>query len=101
VLLNDYEHRVPITNKDTNMYPNCKIRFLFQPDDSVVCAGMSDGLVQFLHRKVPPTLAEREEEKLRKKSTHRYLQFTHFTPQTGDIVVKQVKQSNNIMFLFF
>jgi hypothetical protein len=61
---------------------------------------MSDGLVQFLHRKVPPTLAEREEEKLRKKSTHRYLQFTHFTPQTGDIVVKQVKHSNNKMLFF-
>ena len=61
-----------------------------QPDDSVVSAGMSDGLVQFLHRKVPPSLAELEEAKLRQKLTHKYLQFTHFTPQEGDIVIKQV-----------
>ena len=72
---------------------------LSQPDDSVVCAGMSDGLVQFLHRKVPPSLAELEEAKLRHKSTHKYLQFTHFTPQEGDIVIKQVSGLDTKLFV--
>jgi len=51
---------------------------------------MSDGLVQFLHRKVVPSIEEREEEKIRRLPSNKYLQFTHFEPLPEDIVVKQV-----------
>jgi len=74
-------------------------------DDSMVCAGMADGLVQFLHRKVPPTEAEKEvEEFQRKKGTmaHRYLQFTAFNAQADDVIIKQdkaIKESKHDTFL--
>ena len=54
-----------------------KLLIDFQADDSMVCAGMADGLVQFLHRKVPPSESEREAEEFKKKAStmqHRYLQ---------------------------
>ena len=53
---------------------------------------MSDGLVQFLHRKIPPSLAEREAERLKKKPSHRYLQFTHFETAPDDIIIKEDKK---------
>ena len=53
---------------------------------------MSDGLVQFLHRKVPPSLAEIEAEKIRKRPSHKYLQYTHFETSPDDIVVKEDKK---------
>ena len=53
---------------------------------------MSDGLVQFLHRKVPPSLAEIEAEKIRKRPSHKYLQYTHFETSPEDIVVKEDKK---------
>ena len=53
---------------------------------------MSDGLVQFLHRKVPPSLAEIEAEKIRKRPSHKYLQYTHFDTSPDDIVVKEDKK---------
>ena len=33
---------------------------ILQPNDGFISVGMSDGLVQFLHRKVPPSFAERK-----------------------------------------
>ena len=71
----------------------------------MLCAGMSDGLVQFLHRKVPPSEVEKEAEEFKRKSTtkqHRYLQFTAFDAQPDDIVIKQeklMKQSRHDQFL--
>lgn len=62
------------------------------PDDSFISVGMSDGLVQFLHRKVPPSLAELEAEKIRKRPSHKYLQYTHFETSPEDIVVKEDKK---------
>ena len=63
---------------------------------------MSDGLVQFLHRKVPPSFAEREAERLRKKPSHRYLQYTHFDTSPDDIIVKEdvkMKESKHDFYL--
>jgi len=75
-------------------------------DDSMVCAGMADGLVQFLHRKVPPSESEREAEEFKKKAStmqHRYLQFTSFNSTSpDDVIVKQdkaMKQSRHDHFL--
>jgi hypothetical protein len=52
---------------------------------------MSDGLVQFMHRKVVTPIEQREDEKLRRLPSHKYLQFTHFNPMPGDEIIKQVK----------
>jgi len=75
-------------------------------DDSMVCAGMADGLVQFLHRKVPPTEAEREAEEFKQKAStmqHRYLQFTSFNASSSDDLVvnqeKAMKESRHDHFL--
>jgi len=75
-------------------------------DDSMVCAGMADGMVQFLHRKVPPSESEREAEEMNRKKTtsmrHRYLQYTAFDPQPDDVIVKQeksIKESRHDFFL--
>jgi len=63
-------------------------------DDSTMAAGMIDGLVQWRHR--------REEElkdgmrtdtrRYRQATSHRYLQFTAFTPSQGDQVVGQERR---------
>jgi U3 small nucleolar RNA-associated protein 15 len=79
--------------------------FLFplQPDDSFICVGMSDGLVQFLHRRVPPTLEERETERLAKAPFHKYRRFTQMpTVSPDDLVVqedKKAKESRHDHFL--
>ena len=50
---------------------------------------MTDGLVQFLHRKDIDAV---EEEKVAKqKASYKFMKFTDFTPKSGDIVVKQVR----------
>jgi len=72
------------------------------PNDGFISVGMSDGLVQFLHRKVPPSFAEREAERLRKKPSHRYLQYTHFETTPDDIIVKEdvkMKESKHDYYL--
>ena len=63
-------------------------------DDSLVVAGMLDGLVQWQTRK-----EEEEEDGMRKDTrrykkmtSHRYLQHTAFTPSPGDQVVKADKR---------
>ena len=74
-----------------------------QPDDSFICVGMSDGLVQFLHRRVPPTLEEREAERQAKAPFHKYRRFTQFqTLSPDDLVVqedKKAKESRHDHFL--
>merc|ERR1719411_331468 len=63
---------------------------------------MSDGLVQFLHRKDTPDPKSIDNERAtRNKGTgkgihHRYMQFTHFEPQSGDIVVKQMQNPKEL-----
>jgi len=73
------------------------------PDDSFICVGMSDGLVQFLHRRVPPTLEEREAERLAKAPFHKYRRFTQMpTVSPDDLVVqedKKAKESRHDHFL--
>ena len=54
---------------------------------------MSDGLVQFLHRRVPPTLEEREAERLAKAPFHKYRRFTQMpTVSPDDLVVQEDKK---------
>lgn len=63
---------------------------------------MADGLVQFLHRKVPPSLEEKEAERMKKKPSHRYLQYTQFETAPDDVVVhedKKEKESRHDYFL--
>ena len=64
---------------------------------------MSDGLVQFLHRRVPPTLEEREAERLAKAPFHKYRRFTQMpTVSPDDLVVqedKKAKESRHDHFL--
>jgi len=73
------------------------------PDDSFICVGMSDGLVQFLHRRVPPTLEEREAERQAKAPFHKYRRYTQFqTLSPDDLVVqedKKAKESRHDHFL--
>ncbi len=75
----------------------------FQPDDSFISVGMSDGLVQFLHRKIPLTIEEREKERLRKNTSQKFRRFTHYeSGHDDDIVVKEdqkAKESRHDYFL--
>jgi len=86
-------------------FPSAVMTAAVAADDSMVCAGMADGLVQFLHRKVPPSEAEREADEFKRKAStmqHRYLQFTEFDPRPEDLVVKQekvMKESRHDHFL--
>ena len=76
--------------------------FYFQPDDSFVSVGMSDGLVQFLHRKIPLTIEEREKERVRKSTTQKFRRFTHYETEHDDIIVKEEhkgKESRHDHFL--
>ncbi len=56
---------------------------------------MSDGLVQFLHRKELQTEEEKRTEMLA-KPRFGYMRYTDFRAAPGDIVVKQVH--NNLLF---
>ncbi len=65
---------------------------------------MADGLVQFLHRKIPPTIEEREAEKLRKKASASGLvrATANFEAAPEDIVIqedKKAKESRHDYFL--
>lgn len=62
---------------------------------------MADGLVQFLHRKVPPTVEEREAERQRKAPTQKFRQFTHFELAPDDLVVKEDKKSKESKHDYF
>jgi U3 small nucleolar RNA-associated protein 15 len=70
-------------------FPSAILSAGISPDNSFISAGMADGLVQFMHRKVPPTLAEREAERMKRKSSHKYLQYTNFETAPDDLVVKE------------
>ena len=69
---------------------NAKLSSCLQPDDSFVVAGMSDGLVQFLHRREPKTEEERRAELLTKPKMG-YTRYTDYRPAPGDIVVRPVR----------
>ena len=64
---------------------------------------MSDGLVQFLHRKVPLSIEEREKERIGKNSSQKFRRFTHYqTNDESEIVVKEdqkAKESRHDHFL--
>ena len=62
---------------------------------------MSDGLVQFLHRKVPPSIEERETERLRKISLKKFRRFCHYETAQEDIVVKEDQKSKESRHDFF
>lgn len=54
---------------------------------------MADGLVQFQHRRIPPTLEEREEERRKRAPFHKFRQFTHFEVTPDDTVIQEDKKS--------
>ena len=64
---------------------------------------MSDGLVQFLHRRVPPTLEELEAERIAKAPFHKYRRFTQIqTVAPEDLLIqedKKAKESRHDYFL--
>ena len=72
-------------------FPSPVLSVAVSPDDSLVAAGMPDGLVQFLRRKPDKPGIGRpggeNRENRRNKQHHRYLRFTQFTPAPGDMVV--------------
>ncbi len=82
--------------------PQCKLQPLllssmcvyFQPDDSFIVGGMSDGLVQFLHRKEPQTEEEKRAEML-SKPRFGYMRYMEFKPSAGDLVLAQVRKLAN------
>ena len=61
---------------------------ILQMDDDFIAAGMTDGLVQLLHRKKVTDRAQ-ERETLR-KTNFPYLHFTKFQSRPGDIVINAV-----------
>ena len=78
----------------TLQYPASVMAVAVSKDDSLVVAGMLDGLVQW------QTLKEDEVKdgmrtdtrRYKKMTSHRYLQHTAFTPSPGDEVVKAEKR---------
>jgi hypothetical protein len=54
---------------------------------------MSDGLVQFLHRRSSANQG-REDTALLEKSRFKYLRYTDFSARPGDVVIKQVSNEN-------
>jgi len=82
-------------------FPSPLLSVGIAPDDSFISAGMSDGLVQFLHRKVPLSLEEREAERLKKAPFHKFRRFTHFQTTPEDLVVQEDKKSKESRHDFF
>lgn len=74
-------------------FPSPVLSAVVAPNDSFVAAGMSDGLVQFMHRKC----LEEEREKKNQidlsnlKPNQQYLKFTEFTPKAGDQIINPEK----------
>ena len=73
-------------------FPSPVLTAAVASDDSVVCAGMSDGLVQFLHRKDTPDVMNND--------TDRYFQFhLHFENLMAYSGI-QYNASNDLFFSF-
>jgi len=72
-------------------FPSSVLSVAVSPDDSLVAAGMADGLVQFLHRKHESTAPLPGQagggRAKRAKQNHRYLRYTEFNPSPGDVIV--------------
>jgi len=69
-------------------FPSPILSAVVAPDDSFIVAGMSDGLVQFLHRREPPTEEEKRASMLAKPKFG-YLKHMEFTAKPGDVVIEQ------------
>ncbi len=74
-------------------FPSPILTFGVAQNDSFVAAGMSDGLVQFLHRKDPEEKREKEREEFLAKPANKFLQYTTFQPRSGDVIVKQEEKT--------
>ena len=69
---------------------------------------MSDGLVQFMHRKKENESGEHEQDsdsgQMLQSGQMKYMNFTKFQPGAGDVVIKKVKikryQMQHILSVF-
>ncbi|QQP54673.1 Uncharacterized protein FKW44_007581, partial [Caligus rogercresseyi] len=59
--------------------PSPLLRVVVSPDDALICTGSSDGLVQFLHRRVPE-ISESELLFKKRKEKDTYLHHMNFKP---------------------
>ena len=62
---------------------------------------MSDGLVQFLHRKIPLSVEDREAERSKKNPSQKFRRYTHFQTAPEDLVIQEDKKSKESRHDFF
>ena len=70
-------------------FPSPILNFGVAPDDGFIACGMTDGLVQFIHRKDLGKEREKERAAFLARPANKYLQYTTFRPKPGDVLVKQ------------
>jgi len=82
----------------TMQYPSSVMAVGVAKDDGCVVAGMLDGLVQFHTRKEEEIKdgMRTNTRRYKKATSHRYLQYTAFTPSPGDQVVGQEKKDHEL-----
>ena len=75
----------------SQQYPASVMAVAVAKDDATLVAGMLDGLVQIHTRKVEEVKdgMKTSTQRYKKATSHRYLQYTAFTPSAGDQVVSQ------------
>jgi len=75
-------------------FPSSVLSIAVHPNDNYVVAGMSDGLTQIVERSKESVVdgIKVDGRRARRERSHRYLKYTHFTPNAGDIIIDGSKK---------
>jgi len=75
-------------------FPTSVLSIAVHPNDNYVIAGMSDGLTQIFERSKERMVdgVKVDSRRARRERSYRYLKYTHFTPNAGDIIIDETKQ---------
>ena len=75
-------------------FPSSVLSIAVHPSDNYVVAGMSDGLTQIVERSKENVIdgIKVDGRRARRERSHRYLRYTHFTPNAGDIIIEGSKK---------
>jgi len=79
-------------------FPSSVLSVDVHPNNNYVVAGMADGLVQIIERKKE---LSKDEKTASRRRSNRYRQFTHFTANTEDILVKEEKKRKEAPYDLF
>jgi len=75
-------------------FPSSLLSVAVDTDNKYLVGGMTDGLVQIFQKRQEYVdgVSVDSSQRAKKKTNHRYLKYTHFTPAPGDIVVEQTNK---------